>query len=392
MFDAYHETPDPEEPVGAVDDPQKHFPLFGVLPSGEWMKIRKLLWKKREWSYHVTDDIHMLMRFGAKPKGGKLKGCLPHAELFGERASYIGIDIDSEYYSKEVEDYLIDLAASNRITAARSSSGRVKGFLPVKHFGGRLNAMDAIKTLKREFGEDLASRCDRGGLDRTFVNEGIWEAIRFAKTIPAVKASRERSHVTLKRIYYFSEDEMAIVESNLPPGTPNQRARWARELEIAASMAGRGMKGRLDLCGGWLANELFEKYQISICERTIERDILVLKDALECVNPKWIPFRKAKTYKYAGWFREMMGEKLRRYYSLSENQILVDTPKPNNDATSRKPLPVPSAGNWYASLWAATNHFKSEEGFLSWVRNLPGIEKKGRLGVAKRAWRNHIKG
>lgn len=382
------ETPDPQEPIGAVDEFEGS-PLVGKTPSGEWLKIRKLTDKKDKYSFHMTHQFRMLARFGKKPKG-PTRLSMPHVELFGNRGSIIALDIDAEYYTQEVEDHLLALGQYNRITVARSNSGRVKGFLPVLHPWGRINRYDAIKTIACELGEDLASRCDPQGLDRTFINEHLLEAIRYTQVIPSVQVSRVEKHRPLQMVYRFTEDELELVNEKLPEGTPAQRDRWTKLLEIAGSMARRGLEGSLGLSMIWLARELDHQFGVSVCIATVGRDLSVLKHSLKCVDESYTPLHKARTFQFSGWFRKLIERKVGSTSSFKE-EILVRMDKPSTGAVYREPPPAPQPGHWYEGLWRATNFFKTEEEYLGWARSLPGIEKKHRFRVAERAWADHIR-
>jgi hypothetical protein len=105
---------------------------------------------------------------------------------------------------------------------------------------------------------------------------------------------------------------------------------------------------------------------------------LVNRGLLAVVDDRYAPGKKAKLYRAEGVLREVMAR-----LNLAAPKLC------DPEATAFLSQDIPD-GQWDDVLWKATNFFRDEASYLTWVQGKQGVELRGRQKKAQAAWRCHV--
>lgn len=253
-----------------------------------------------------------------------------------------------------------------------SVSGKFKAAYVVR-FKGLPTRQDKIEFLKDVLPESLHNKFDVMGIDRCFVN---------AKTIKQFQEELEAAPVctwksasavnpTAKSFRYFSDTLLdSRLEKYLVSFKDKALARDVLKiLQTTFHLAAEGFGLSTRVISAQLG--VHHTYVSATLKKLVEINLL------DCVDSSYKWGKKARHYKAKWVLKTIILEKKAAHATKLKGTAALPT--------------VLTRGTTYGTFLKALWSFETAEEFMKWAENLPGIQQRGRYGMAKSMSRSHFR-
>jgi hypothetical protein len=334
---------------------------------------------KLETPFSLTNPITgsrigMISNFGKSKRSysvysmPKIKVCMPQ---LGNRLSrdlwiaYLDFDrLPSDFETWEGLEAYLNLFP--QLCVFKSVSGKPKGMMLLS--GRSWNKLNVLGTLSKILGQDIVKYIDQQGLNHSFVvpsqeNQTIIQGY-LDSAVPTEMVCDYEGHWTEHGEAYQYKDlnksqNRLLHAIHCSLGAMDVPVEfWGRQFGISGSMVSRYLR---DMVGKGILSLEDKNYSVGI-------------KAKRYFSLRYSPASHAVHMMGQGGFRYLLNQS-----SIKESSRVI-------------PYSIPD-GEWFKTLWSATNAFDNESDYLGWVLGLEGVNRpgKGRLAKARSAWKSHDK-